>query len=159
MSTSMPCVNMFSACLICSLSLPLATCTFSSAPISLQCFSTRSLSRCQRSSFKVSIEKPILIGSFGPLFFLAPPLFVFVPDTQEPATRVKRNKSTIEVERRIEYFSPLQDWLEQIKLTLLSRRCTARAISCEHFGNQTRPSLTYQNASTQSHAKCTCATV
>src|SRR6266545_1236241 len=98
MSTSMPCVNMFSACLICS---------------------------------------------FGPLFFLAPPLFVFVPDTQEPATRVKRNKRTIEVERRIEYFSPLQDWLEQIKLTLLSRRCTSRAIACEHFGNQTRPFLNY----------------
>jgi len=32
--------------------------------------------RCQRSSFKVSIEKPILILSLGPFAFLAPPLFV-----------------------------------------------------------------------------------
>jgi hypothetical protein len=36
-----------------------------------------------------------------------------VPDTQEPARRVKRNKRTIEVERRIEYFSPIKDLFEQ----------------------------------------------
>src|SRR6266511_3004878 len=141
MSTSMPCVNMFSACLICSLSLPLATCTFSSAPISLQCFSTRSLSRCQRSSFKVSIEKPILIGSFGPLVFLAPPSLVcLVPDTQAPVRSAKRNKRTARVELRIDLLFSHTRCVRTVEVEAIVRALALELrLHAEHFGIQTRP--------------------
>src|SRR3954463_9864638 len=71
-STSTPCVNMLSACLICTSSEPLATCTSSCAPTSFACCSTSSLSRCQRSSLSVSIAKPILTG---PVFLDLSPQF------------------------------------------------------------------------------------
>src|SRR5918911_1793077 len=64
--TSTPCVSMLSACFVCTASSPLATSTDKSAPTSLACCSTSSLSRCQRSSLSVSIEKPIFTG---PVFF------------------------------------------------------------------------------------------
>src|SRR5439155_22050891 len=60
--TSTPLVSMLSACLVCTASSPFATWTSSTAPISLARCSTRRLSRCQRSSFNVSMEKPIRIG-------------------------------------------------------------------------------------------------
>ena len=118
-STSIPCVNMFSACLICSLSFPLATCTFSSAPISLQCFSTRSLSRCQRSSFKVSIEKPILTGSLGPFFFRAPLLVCWVPETQAPMIKPSMTTPRSNVSRCIDHVSLLT------RLTKTAQKCAA----------------------------------
>src|SRR5258708_3411249 len=62
MSTSRPLVNMLSACLVGSASPPLATCTSSCALTPLARCWTRALSRCQRSSFSVSMEKPIRTG-------------------------------------------------------------------------------------------------
>src|SRR6185369_2901809 len=53
---------MLSACLVCSASSPFATCTSSTAPASLARCSTSALSRCQRSSFSVSMEKPMRTG-------------------------------------------------------------------------------------------------
>src|SRR4030095_1220199 len=44
-------------------------------------FSTNSLSRCQRSSFSVSIENPIEIGSFGPFLLREASAPFCLPDT------------------------------------------------------------------------------
>src|SRR5882762_3391876 len=60
--TSTPLVSKLSHCLVCTESSPLATCISHSAPTSLQRASTRALSRCQRSSFRVSMEKPMRTG-------------------------------------------------------------------------------------------------
>src|SRR5882724_1477368 len=72
--TSTPFVSRLSHCLVWTASSPLATCISHSAPTSLQRASTRALSRCQRSSFSVSMEKPIRTG---PPCFADRPLFAW----------------------------------------------------------------------------------
>src|SRR5581483_350887 len=61
-STSTPLVNMLSACSVWTASSPFATWTSSTAPTSFARCSTSRLSRCQRSSLSVSMEKPIRTG-------------------------------------------------------------------------------------------------
>src|SRR5439155_10554115 len=69
-------------------SSPLATCTSHSAPTSLQRCSTEALSRCQRSSFSVSIEKPMRTGPL-PRTFLPPPSGPFTQAVKESADSSK----------------------------------------------------------------------
>src|SRR6185295_2955004 len=51
-----------SACSFWSESLPLAACTSTLAPWSSAYLTSRSRSRCQRSSLRVSMEKPMVTG-------------------------------------------------------------------------------------------------
>src|SRR5438552_3511581 len=78
-STSTPWVRRFSACAFWRASSPLAAWTRSLAPWSSQYLVTRSRSRCQRSSFRVSMEKPTVRG------LPAPPGPALAPPASGPA--------------------------------------------------------------------------